>query len=96
MSTPPKNQPDKTVEGFSRSWYEGHKVAPPEHIPYLTDEELEAKFAEIKAKTHHEWRQRGTYLFCIGCPYEHGDYIPPEYMLQGTDEKGLPELTKVG
>lgn len=81
----------------SRSWYERHGVAEPEHIPHgLTDDELEAKFKEIRENTvHGGWKQQGTYIWCTACPQQHGDNIPVDYLLQGTDDKGLPILKKL-
>lgn len=78
-------------------WYERHGVAPPEHIPHgLTDEQLEQKFAEIREATvHGGWKQKGNYIWCTKCPNQHGDTISVDYLLQGTDKKGLPILTKL-
>lgn len=85
------NQPKEPFD-----WYKYHGVEPPEHIPHISDEEREAKFAEIRASTKHgNWKQMGNYIWCTNCPNQHGDKIPPEYLLQGTDEKGLPILTKI-
>lgn len=37
----------------------------------------------------------GPQLVCKSCPYEHGYFIPPEYVFRGMDSKGLPILEKL-
>lgn len=78
------------------NWYEHHGLKPPEHIPFMTEEEMERKFAEIRANTKHGgWKQQGNFIWCTKCPNQHGDSIPVEYLLKGTDAAGLPILTKI-
>ena len=78
------------------NWYDRIGVDRPEHIPFMTEEELEKKFRNIRESTiHGNWKQQGNYLFCTKCPNQHGDFISPSYLLKGTDDKGLPILEKI-
>lgn len=80
------------------NWYDRHGVDQPEHIAHgITDDELEQKFAELRAKTKHgKWTQMGNRLTCNNCNPPHTtEPIPVDYLLQGTDDEGLPMLTKV-
>ena len=78
------------------NWFDRNGVPRPDHIPFLTEEELEKKFKEIRETTvHGGWKMQGNYLFCTKCQFQHGDFIAPEYILQGTDNKGLPILKKI-
>lgn len=78
------------------NWYDRNGVARPEAIPFLTEEELERKFAEIRANTvHGDWKQEGNIITCNRCSPSHSAPIPTEYLLQGTDDKGLPILKKI-
>lgn len=86
----------KKFQKKESSWYERHGVAEPEHISHgLTDEELEAKFKDIRENTvHGNWKLQGNYLSCNKCPNPHGGLIPTTHILEGTDERGMPILTK--
>lgn len=78
------------------NWYDRNGVERPEHIPFMTEEEMERKFAEIRANTvHGDWKQEGNRLTCNKCNPKHSDTIPTDYLLQGTDERGLPILKKL-
>lgn len=80
-----------------QDWYTRHGVDKPEHIPFMTEEELEEQFAKIRAKTKHgKWTQMGNRLTCNNCiPPHTSEPIPVNYLLQGTDDKGMPILTKL-
>lgn len=39
----------------------------------------------------HTWVQRGAYVVCTSCPFEHGSYIGTSKRLMGI-ENGLPVL----
>jgi hypothetical protein len=43
----------------------------------------------------HAWRQRGTELTCISCPFTHATYLPPDYQLHGIDERGIPMIRRI-
>lgn len=79
------------------NWFDRHGVDRPSHDPHLTEEELEKRFDEIKANTTHgAWKQMGNRLTCNKCNPPHtSEPIPVDYLLQGTDENGLPILTKL-
>ena len=73
--------------------YEDWGVEPPSHEPHGT----EAQLAEVMAQPvkHGNWVQMGNIIECRACPNPHSDRIGVEYLLTGTDEKGLPVLTKI-
>lgn len=78
------------------NWYDRHGISRPTHIPFMTDEELEKKFAQIRSSTvHGNWTQQGNRLTCNKCELRHSDIIPTNYLLQGTDERGLPIFKKL-
>lgn len=79
------------------NWYDRHGVDRPAEFPHLTWEELEKKFEEIRANTKHgKWTQMGNRLTCNNCnPTHTSEPISPEYLLQGTDDQGLPILKKL-
>lgn len=90
-----KNQ-QRSEQYDPNNWYDRHGVKRPEHIPFLTEEELERKFAEIKAQTTHgDWKQDGTTITCNRCNPRHSSGIPPTHLLQGTDDRGMPILKKI-
>jgi hypothetical protein len=65
----------------------------PKVIESISEEQLERlrKEARDKALTsRHRWRQRGSYVVCQSCDYEHGFYIERGKLLQGVDENGHP------
>lgn len=79
---------------FPTKQYEDWGVEPPSREKHGTEADRDAAMAGPQVR--HEWRQMGSRLFCIACPNEHGTeprYI--DYILQGTDENGLPILKKV-
>lgn len=69
-------------------------VKPPEHNPHLTEEERDEEFNKI-LRNHHVWRQKGNMIYCIACPFEHGNSVPSNILLTGTDEEGKPILLKL-
>ena len=83
----------------NKSWeinYEKLGLEPPEHIPFLTDEELEKEFAKIRKNTvHGDWKQQGNMITCYKCLTPHGDTIPTNFILEGTDKNGMPMLRKI-
>jgi hypothetical protein len=74
-------------------WYDRHNKARPTHISHgVNTEDLDAHMKQLMPNT---WRLEGNTL--IG-ETEMGplvQQIDPEYILSGTDEKGLPIFTKV-
>lgn len=43
----------------------------------------------------HMWRQEGTQLKCMSCPFTHGTFIEPGYQLYGIDDEGKPLIRKI-
>ena len=80
-------QPDQTLD------YEALGVAPPTHEPHNTEAEIAEYFA--KPVKHGKWVQRGNYITCQTCPFEHSHPIDVSLILKGTDKDGKPILTKV-
>lgn len=67
-------------------------AAPPVAIPHMTEEEIAQNMKPLKPNT---WRLEGNKL--IG-ETEMGplvQFIPTDYILTGTDDKGLPILKKI-
>lgn len=80
-----------------RTWYEAHGVENPKHEPHLTEDRLEEIFDKMRApNVHGNWKQKGNILECHKCPNVHAtEPIDPNYLLTGTDSKGLPMLRKL-
>lgn len=72
-----------------------HKLQPPEHIPHLKEEEVEQLLENNRRNRSCEYRQRGNRVYCISCPMEHGNLVPPDVQLQGTDKNGLPIFKRI-
>lgn len=65
---------------------------PPVAIPHMTEEEIQKNMKELKPNS---WKLEGNKL--IG-ETEFGplvQFIPTDYILTGTDDKGLPVLKKI-
>jgi len=64
-----------------------------ENVFELSEKDLEEirLQAKEKAKTaKHKWIQKGPYLVCTSCEYEHGYYIGIAKRLKGYDKNGSP------
>lgn len=78
----------------NNDFYQKLGVEAPSHEAHGTQEELERKFAENR--THgHIWQQRGSFVVCTSCPFEHSFSVPTSKILKGTDEKGMPILESI-
>jgi len=74
--------------------YEKLGVVPPSSDAHGTEEQIAE---QLNVKRTHQWKQRGAVLFCTSCPWEHATEPRfTDYLLQGTDDKGNPILTKIG
>lgn len=65
----------------------------------LSQQEIEEIREEAKRKakeTKHKWRQKGPWLVCKSCQYEHAIYIGTDKTMVGENEDGSPifELKK--
>jgi hypothetical protein len=76
-------------------FYEVRGVRPPERVPHLTDEELEARFEANRAKRHCQWHQQGPEVYCTTCTLQHGTFVGTNQLLVGTDARGCPILKAV-
>lgn len=62
---------------------------PPESTPHGTEADIEAHLKSQFGRGHL-WHQQGNVIFCTSCPFRHGASVPTNYLLTGTDKKGLP------
>lgn len=76
-------------------FYEVRGVKPPERIPHLTEEEIERKLEANRSARRCVYRQKGPDVYCITCPYRHGNRVRPDMLLHGTDAQGLPILKRL-
>lgn len=81
-------QPEHPGDRF----YIRHGVAPPSHEAHGTQEELAS---QLGPQQHGQWKQQGNIITCGRCPTPHSAAIPVDYILSGTDSKGLPILDKI-
>lgn len=45
--------------------------------------------------TGHQWRQQGTTLLCLSCPFTHASYLEPGYQLYGIADDGTPLIRRI-
>lgn len=55
-------------------------------------EEMRERAHEQARKATHEWKQRGPWIVCRVCPFEHGFRVQPHKRLVGISEDGTPIL----
>ena len=73
--------------------YEKLGVTLPSHDEHGTELDIAN---ELNKKLIHDWKQRGPTLICISCPWEHATEPKfKDYLLQGTDENGIPIMKKM-
>lgn len=46
-------------------------------------------------KPRGDWKQRGNHIYREADGLNYGSRIPPNYILVGTDDKGMPLLEKI-
>lgn len=76
----------------NHDWFIKHKLPPPATYSHGTEEDIEKKFKKLKP---FSWRMEGNKL--IG-QTEMGplvQYLPTDMICTGTDDEGLPILSKV-
>lgn len=73
-------------------WYIKNGVAPPEHSAHGTPDEIRANLKPAKVT---KWHLDGNKLVAETELGPVVNYLPPEYILRGVDESGLPILTKL-
>lgn len=80
------------------NWYDRNGVARPDVSEHMTEEKLVEIFDKLRKETvHGDWIQDGNRLVCRKCNPQHAsEPIPIDYLLQGTDDRGLPLLKKLG
>lgn len=70
-------------------------VKPPERIPHLTQEDIEARFESNRQARNCQWVQKGPDVYCTTCTNRHGTLVGINYRLTGTTASGLPMLKKI-
>lgn len=74
-------------------WYDKHQKARPTHTPHgITSENINEHMRELRPDS---WRLEGNVLRGMTEMGELVQTIPTDYILTGTDEKGLPVFKKV-
>ncbi len=61
----------------------------------LSQDDLDKAISEAVQKvksTRHGWRQKGPYIYCKSCDYEHGVFVGIEKVLIGMDSDGNPKF----
>jgi hypothetical protein len=53
-------------------------------------DELRKQAIEKAKKARHEWRQKGGWIVCRTCDFEHGFRVKSNQRLVGIDEEGKP------
>lgn len=73
--------------------YEKLGIPPPSVESHGTEVEIAE---QLQKPLKHEWRQEGSRLYCVACPWQHATETRfTNYLLQGTDEAGAPILKKL-
>ncbi len=60
--------------------------------PQEAIDELRREAVEKTKRAKHEWRQRGSWVYCKSCEAEHGFFVGVGKMLVGLDADGNPKL----
>lgn len=73
---------------------EAIRDANPAQFPDFTEiyDKLQQK---AKAVISHSWRQRGPFLVCTSCDYEHSQWIGSDKKLVGFDKGGQPIIEEM-
>lgn len=58
-------------------------------------DEIRRLSRERVINTKHKWVQRGSYLVCTSCDFEHGIHIGTNQILTGIDDSGHPILKHI-
>lgn len=58
-------------------------------------EEIRARAIEKAQKARHVWRQKGPWLRCSSCEFNHGVYIGIHKRMVGETKEGAPILKDV-
>jgi hypothetical protein len=75
-----------------KEMYERWGVTPPSHEPHGTDKEIRKNLSKLEPT---DWRLEGNKLIYKTEMGEVAQFIPTNYILEGTDSKGLPKFKKV-
>lgn len=57
--------------------------------PQEVIDELRQEAVRKATSTTHKWKQRGVYVYCTACEYEHGVYVGTDKILVG-EKDGKP------
>lgn len=78
---------------------EEEKQEKSDEVLRLNEKELEEIRENARQKAReakHNWKQRGPYIVCTSCDYEHGINIGTQKILTGLDKDGVPILKNRG
>jgi hypothetical protein len=73
-------------------WYDRMGVQRPSHQPHGTIEDIQASMSQAKAKN---WRMEGNKLIADTDMGELVQWLPTDIICKGTDDQGLPILTRI-
>lgn len=74
-------------------WFDKHGQSRPSHQPHIREDEIPSNMEKIMPT---KWHQEGNQLIGITPDGTRVvQTIPTNYLLQGTDKKGLPTFTKL-
>lgn len=76
-------------------FFEVRGAKPPERIPHLTEEDIEAKLEANRRTRVCRWEQHGPELRCTSCPQRHGMFVGTDQLMVGINTSGLPILKQV-
>lgn len=77
-------------------WYDWHRVARPTHEEHGVRDTLDSPLSEqLKSGNARNWHLKGNMLHCDTDFGPMAQRIPPEYIMTGIDDKGLPTFRKV-
>lgn len=77
-------------------WYDYHRVARPTHEEHGVRDTADAPLSEqLQPGNPRNWHLKGNMLHCDTDFGPMAQSIPSDYVLHGTDAKGLPILKKV-
>lgn len=87
-----RKQPVKYYHPDSDFYRKVLKQAPPDTFPHVTEEEI---WANMKRLQPTSWTLEGNILIGMTEQGRLVQRIPTDYILEGTDEQGLPMFKKV-
>lgn len=74
------------------AWFDKHGVKRPDNIPHVHEADIEKNMQRLMP---HSWKLEGNKLIGMTDVGPLVQFIDPNYILTGTDDKGLPMFKKV-